>query len=460
MSLLVEQVKKTISRHGMVMPGDRLLAAVSGGPDSVAMLYVLNSLSAELGFTLAVAHLNHGFRPEAADEAGFVRAEAERLGLQSVIREAAPGEIPDGANRQAAAREFRYGFLRDAAARLGATKVAVGHNADDQAETWLMRELRGSGARGLSAIPPVRGEIIRPLIDATREEIMGYITENRIAYVTDRSNLKPVYLRNRLRIEVMPMLREINPNLTATAARAADVHRAEDEFLEAYTADAIRGLVTDNRGRLSIPAAALSGLPEAIRRRALRQLVRRAKGDLLGIGYVHIQDAEELAASGGTGCVLHAPGGVRLGLSYGTLSVYLEDDGPEPFDIALPVPGTVRLPDGSVVEARMAEGPAEPAGRHEAVFDAGAVKAGLRVRSRRPGDYLYPAGMDGKKKLKEMLIDLKVPRELRGRLPVVTCGGEIIWVAGIRPDRRFLPGPLTDNRVVIRYSMTESREGE
>jgi tRNA(Ile)-lysidine synthase len=208
MHKLTETVRSTIVRHRMVVPGGTVVAAVSGGPDSMAMLHVLKELSPQLGICLAVAHLDHGFRPEAAEESRFVAAEAERLGLPFVSEEAGLKESlkENPENKQAAARNARYSFLERAADRLGAGRIAVGHTADDQAETWLMREIRGSGASGLSSIPPVRGRVIRPLIDASREDIMDYLAQKGVQSITDQSNLQPVYLRNRVRLDY-PLLK-------------------------------------------------------------------------------------------------------------------------------------------------------------------------------------------------------------------------------------------------------------
>ena len=223
MSTLTEKARRAIALHRMVEKGGTVLAAVSGGPDSIAMLHVLTELAPELGISLAVAHLDHGFRAESADEAAFVGRVSASLGLPFLTEQARLKEALSASpvNLQAAARDARYAFFKRAATKVGAQRVAVGHTADDQAETWLMREIRGSGAQGLASIPPVRGIFVRPLIDATRDQVMEYLAGKGAEYVTDPTNLKPDYLRNRVRMELLPLLKGYNPRVTEALCHSA-----------------------------------------------------------------------------------------------------------------------------------------------------------------------------------------------------------------------------------------------
>jgi len=455
MHKLTETVRSTIVRHRMVVPGGTVVAAVSGGPDSMAMLHVLNELSPGLGISIAVAHLNHGFRPEAADESRFVAAEAERLGLPFVTEKAGLKESlkENPENKQAAARNARYAFLERAADRLGADRIAVGHTADDQAETWLMRELRGSGASGLSSIPPVRGRVIRPLIDASRDDIMDYLGLKGVKSVTDQSNLQPVYLRNRIRLELIPLLKKYNPKVIEALNHSVDILRAEDEFLSAYTDDLLPGLLTgDGPDVYEVELNAFRRLPSAIKRRVLRQLVERVKGDLLGIGFGHIMDAESMA-SAGTGKGVDLPGEIRVERSYGKLLVYRKADMKQDYCIELPVPGKLELPRATgTMEASLAEpGLEQPDDRYSALLDMEKISTGLTVRNRRPGDIFCPEGMEGCKKVKEYFIDSKVPRMERDKVPVLVCGDDIVWLAGHRRDRRFLAGKDCRKPVLVKF---------
>ena len=468
MPSLLETVRRTSDRYGMLAPGGRVIAAVSGGPDSVAMLHVLRELYGELDISLAVAHLDHGFRPESADEAGFVKDIAEGMGLPFFTEKARLKEslLARPENRQEAARRVRYEFLEKVLREFNADKISVGHTADDQAETLLMRLLRGSGTQGLSAIPPVRGRIVRPLIEATRDDVLEYLSKRGIRYVTDPSNLKPDYLRNRLRMELFPLLKKCNPEVIKSLCQSADILREEGDFLDGYAGQALDGIARESHGALILGREALLAMHPAIRRRVLRLAVGRVKGDLLGVGFTHLAESEGLISSGETGKSLDLPGGIRIETSYGDVSVGMTREKVR-YEMELPVPGRVELPQaGMAVESvfpvksphpcstHASRGcPASPGGRgenNEACFDMGLIKGPLVVRNRRPGDAFYPVGMEGRKKLQDFFVDKKVPRELRDVTPVLACGEEIMWVIGMRRDRRFLAGPGTQKALLVR----------
>ncbi|MBI5695920.1 MAG: tRNA lysidine(34) synthetase TilS [Nitrospirae bacterium] len=439
---LTETTRKTIARYRMFQPGQGVVLAVSGGQDSVAMLHVLAGLAPELGIRLAVAHFDHGFRPESASEAEFVAGLAKGLGIPCVVEKSDLKErlrlAPE--NKQAAARRARYDFLYRV--------------ADDQAETWLMREVRGSGMAGLASIPPVSGRVVRPLIGASRADVEAYIAGHDIPFVTDPSNLTPVYLRNRLRLEVMPILKDINPRVVEAVGQAADILREEDRFLDAYTEDLLRTVMSlAPDGVCRIELAAFSGLPLAIKRRAVRLAVRIVKGDLLGLSFGHVAEAVESVTTGGTGRGVDMPGGVRVERSYGHLLVYMPDKTGGGYSVPLPVPGRVVVEGAGIeVEARLlSEGEAAPDDANTAVLDMDKLSGGLVVRSKLPGDFFHPLGMEGRKKLKEFFIDMKMPRLVRERTPILVCGDDIVWVMGMRLDRRFVAGEGTKRRVVVMF---------
>jgi len=460
MDELTSIITGTINRHGMISPGDRVVAAVSGGPDSMAMLYALDALRHGMGFTLSCAHMDHGLRPDSGADAAFVEAACANLGIGCVIYKAElASALGPGVNKQAAAREARYAFLESTADRLGAAKIAVAHTMDDQAETYLMRELRGSGSRGLGSIPPVRGRIIRPLIDVTRAMVMEYLARRGVGYRTDPTNLKTDYLRNRLRLELMPVLKEYNPSLVETLARASAVMRDDDEYMDGVASEALEGMLSESEdGALTLDSVAFDRLHPALRRRALRLVIGRLKGDTLSLGQAHIEDAMTLIASGGTGRGLDLPGGVRVELSYSRALFTLADEGPRPFSVELGVPGTAGIPEiGVVVEADLVGSPSPPAEDALACefFDPERLRGPLTVRSRMPGDAFCPTGMEGTKKLKEFFIDIKLPRPARAATPLLVCGGEIAWVIGLRADRRF--ASRDSGSGLVRVTLRKSR---
>ena len=280
----------------MFEAGDTVACAVSGGPDSVAMLHGLLELKDALGISLAVAHLDHGFRDESAEEAEFVRRMAESLGLPFYTEKAGLKERLAGqsVNRQAAARAARYDFLERAADVLHANKIAVAHTADDQAETVLMRLIRGSGMSGLAGIPPVRTVdrrslggrplgVVRPLIYVSRSEVERYLSESNIASVTDPSNLKNVYLRNRIRLELLPVLGTYNPRVLEALARSAELLQADEEFMEGRARETMESIVAqrekDSSGRLKTYRALSGRIRQAPRGvEAARRQARGGRG--------------------------------------------------------------------------------------------------------------------------------------------------------------------------------------
>lgn len=320
-----DKAKRTIDRFRMLSPGDTVLVGVSGGPDSMALLYLLMDIKDEYGITLKIAHLNHGFRKEAAEEAEFVRERAVSLGLEAVIRFIDVPSIKEreGLSSQEAAREARYAFFKESAGETGANKVALAHTSDDQAETVLIRLLRGSGPLGLSGIPPVReikrqgsgvGSleplIIRPLIDCSRKEIEGYLSEKGIPFVTDSSNLKMDYMRNRVRMELIPFLEGYNPNIKETLVRTAELVHQDNQFLEMEGERAYEGARSKGEGArdtTTLDFKATKELHPAILSRVVRKAIGEIKGDLKRISFRHISDILDLLDSGEGRWSLHLP---------------------------------------------------------------------------------------------------------------------------------------------------------
>ncbi len=489
-NILISKIRKACASHKMFEAGDALACAVSGGPDSVAMLHGLLELKEGLHIQLAVAHLDHGFRDESAAEAEFVRRMAESLGLPFYTEKAGLKERLAGqsVNRQAAARAARYDFLERAADVLHANKIAVAHTADDQAETVLMRLIRGSGMSGLAGIPPVRTVdrrslgrplgVVRPLIYVSRSEVERYLAESNIASVTDPSNLKNVYLRNRIRLELLPVLGTYNPRVLEALARSAELLQADEEFLEGRARETMESIVarreTDHSTglrRIELYLDEFDKLPEALRRRVVRLAVEDVKGDVLGLSYGHVTDDVRDIYEGPTGRGVDLPGGVRLERSYKKLLIYFPEEGIS-FSVPLPLPGegqTVSRAEvpaaGLTVEAEIVSGVSPVAGRDAgapargsnapdfALFELDKMNGPLIVRSRRPGDFFYPVGMEGRKWLKKFFIDLKLPRADRARVPLLECAGEIAWVMGYRQDRRFIKGPSSKKFLKVSFRM-------
>lgn len=440
----LKKVKETIREYRMISPGDKVLVAVSGGPDSVALLRSLDLLREELDISLHVAHLDHRFRgEESAEDARFVVEVADKLGI-SVTAEAI--DVPDlvrrtGLSEEECARRVRYEFLDRTAERVGASKIALGHTADDQAETVLMRLIRGSGTHGLSGIPPVRsGRFIRPLIRIGRKEVEEFLAELGQTYRIDSTNLKPIYTRNRIRLELIPLLARYNPNISSVLARTGEILAAEDELLSQIAEEELRRrLIEGDQGYVRFSIVGFDGLHIALRRRIVRRTIEMAKGNLLDIDLSHVSSVLRMISGEKPNAEADLPG-VRVERRYSELiaTVHPREDKPR-YEYRLDLPGEVEISEAGVrliAEVRD-EKPELPVSEEIAVLDLERLSPPLIVRNRRPGDRFRPLGMKGSKKLKDFLIERKVPIEERDKVPILISNGEIVWVVGYRIDERF-----------------------
>jgi tRNA(Ile)-lysidine synthase len=434
----------------MLAGGERVVVAVSGGADSVALLRVLATLAPRLHLTLSVTHVDHRLRPGSAADADFVRRLGARLGVpvEVVVVDVRPGAGPE-----AAARVARYAALEAAAERVGAARIAVGHTADDQAETVLMRLLQGAGARGLAGMPPVRGRIIRPLLECRRAEIVAELESAGLSWVEDPTNRDPKYLRNRIRHELLPLLTSAwEPAIVDALNRVALRTRAVVDALDAVAALEIERASVDVDGAVILRRDRLAGLPadvgaEVLRRAAMRAACRDSRAPVRA--WAHRGLRRVLAEPPPRG--RFAVEGAGIEVSGNLIRV-----GPTPaaplHERTLSVPGRVTLPEiGLAIEARLAAATdaAPRGGPDRVVFDAARFPRAVVVRARRPGDRFAAFGGGGRR-LKNVLIDAKVPRWARARVPVVQTpgtGGEIVWVAGLR---RAAAAPVTaETREVV-----------
>lgn len=464
---MLEGVRRFITRNRLLEPGDRVVVAVSGGPDSLALALVLHALQEEWRLALHVFHLHHGLRGEDADrDAAFVREVAARLGLPCTVARrdvrAEAGRL--GGGLENAGRVARYRALAELAEQLGARRVAVGHTMDDQAESVLMGLLRGAGRRGLGGMAPSRPlgfgappdvTLIRPLLAVRRADTEQYVLAAGLEPRRDPMNEDPRFLRARLRTQLIPLLEEqYNPAVVTRLAVLAGIMRDEDDFLERQAREAARELGVGFTGREAVlPASALARLHPALGRRLVR-LAGRAAGATLAARAV--EQVLDLARRTGDG-EAHLGRHLVAERAGDRIRLYRSGTGdggaaaPLPGPVPLPVPGAVTLA-GHRIVAR-AEGPAAfpAAGPWELDVDPDALPGPLEVRTRRPGDRVYPVGMTGSTKLQDLFVNRKIPRGDRDRVPLVVSGNEVVWVVGLRADRRFVARPGRP-RVALRAS--------
>lgn len=446
-SSLEQQVLLTIRSHDMLSPGDHVLAAVSGGADSVAMLHLLQGLQGTLKIKLSVAHMDHGIRgKEARKEARFVRELAAGLGIACVVeaRDVPGYKATSGLSLQEAAREMRYGFFKDAMAATGANKLALAHQADDQAETVLMRLLRGASLKGLAGIPALRdGYIIRPLIETGRSEIEAWLEERGLNFVPDSSAGELQYLRNKIRHELLPQLKqEYNPGIVETLGRTAALLRKDEKALEDMVADSIKN--GSPGGELTVSLAALQEAGPNLYGRLIRHILAGLKGDLRALTRRHIQAVIRLIEKPGPARIVQLPGQWCVRRQYGSLIFARTKAAQQPFYYhrdALPA-----YLDIGEISCRLRfdriQNPDLKAVRNNtdatiAYIAGDTTLEPLTVRSFRPGDVFHPLGAPGRKKLADLFIDLKIPPSERSRVPILLFGDRIAWVCGLRMDEQF-----------------------
>ncbi len=430
---LLNNVHAAVEQHQMVVPGDRVLVAVSGGPDSVALLAAMVQLAARFQIQVLAAHFNHRLRGAEADhDQAAVECLAARLGVRCVV--GAVGVL-DGPGMEARARTARYAFLHRAAETWGCRRIATGHTQDDQAETVLMRLLRGSGPEGLRGIHTVRRDgVIRPLIGCTRAEVLAFLQAAGLPFCTDTSNTNRRFLRNRVRHDVLPVLRAINPQVDRALATAATLHAGESAWLEAWVARQLASVAADDG---TLPLDVLQQTPAALRGRLVRAWLRVQRTEATDWTARHVQAVLQVARGRRPSAQVRLAGGAIIRRRYDCLE-YIGvggDAGPPARPgraQTLGVGGSLRFPSGWVLSADAALQPFEmPRDQWDALVDVGSGDIPLLVRPVRRGDRIQPLGMVGHRKLQDVFTDRKVPAPDRRLWPAVECRGEIIWVPGL-----------------------------
>lgn len=461
---MLSRLATFLEEKKLISEGDRILCMVSGGPDSVAMLHLLSLLARKdsgfpLTYALGICHVNYHRRGEESfEDEDFVRSLGDRYNAPVHVIPAPDEERP---NFQAWARDFRFLAAENLCRWQGYNKIAVAHNLDDRIETFLYRMITYSGRRSLVVMPPRRGKVIRPLLFLKDREIRAFLDGEGIAYNIDKSNLELEYVRNQIRHNVTPHLEEIRPDYRERVTDTLSLLEDENLVLRDITSAAWRDvLLEEDEDGVTLSASGVAGLPRAVARLVVRRW-------LVGTGAEvrmsrRVLDAiVDLSRSSEGSRTLSLSGGLQVKRQYDRLGAGFADDrGTVTETVGLEVPGLALFGDYEIEALESPDWEVVSSDPHQVMLDADSLEQPLSVRSWRAGDSFSPMGLDGSKSLQDLFTDEKVPQAERGRIPIVTCGDEIVWVCGLRIAEEFKVKPGSDRMIGLRVEKKAAAKKE
>lgn len=440
-----QKVFSYMEKHHMIQPGDHLILGVSGGADSVCLLFLLLEYRKRMPVGLTVVHVNHGIRGEAADEdAAFVRrlCEENDVPFRLVSVDVPAFAAREKCSEEDAGRRLRYRAFRETMEELGGNKIAVAHNAQDRAETMLLHLFRGSGLKGLCGIEPIRGSIIRPLLCLERDEIEDYLKDCGICWQNDHTNEEDEYTRNRIRHHILPLAEsEASTRVVSHMCQTADILSETEDYLRQQTDAALRGCVTRRKERLEISADDFLKYHPALRKRILLRILEEISPTGKDISALHVGDALALLEKEGNRSI-DLPYDICVRREYGLVFIYRKGKMEQR-----------ELPELDYSEIFLINGEEVPKNKYTKWFDYAKMKESPTLRFRQTGDYLTLS--DGKggiihKSLKDYMVTEKIPRELRDRIPVLAEGSHVIWLIGYRISEYYKVDSNTKHVLQVR----------
>ena len=448
--MLLSQVKRTIDRYHLLDKGDRLIVGVSGGMDSMVLLFLLNAFRQEFDLSLIVAHINHGLRPDESEkEAELVLRESEKLGFPFEYEKFDVKEFQraGGLSIQDAARRVRFHFFNSLLKKHSAQKIALGHHADDQVETLLLRLIRGSGLQGLKGMLPIReGRVIHPLIEVWRKEIESFARERGIPHFLDSSNVKANYLRNRIRLSLIPLIeRDYQPKFKSVIIRTSALLKEEDDYLDKEAEEVFQKIIQEKKEAFSFRFSEYQSLHRTIQRRLIQKFIGKiyhGEGIMEEGKGVAIEFIFKRLSQSSPSFLIELPHGISFEKRYDRVFLRKEWVKPiPPFEVELNRPGSIFVDDIGkkviVEEIDKGEIVADLKGSSTTAFlDDRSLLFPLKMRNFRPGDRFQPLGVKGTQKLKKYFIDHKIPRFERPKIPLLVSGEMIVWIVGYRIDER------------------------
>lgn len=460
---MLEKVNQTIINYQMIEANDSILVGVSGGVDSVVLLDILVKLRPVYNLTIFVAHLNHGLRGKVADEdEAFVVNLAEKYNVKVYTKKEDMLAYAD-ANKissEEAGRVLRYAFFDEIMQRENIQKIAIAHNKNDQAETILMRIMRGTGLDGIVGIKPVNGRIIRPLLFCSRAEIEAFESAEKLNHREDDTNKENIYTRNTIRNQLIPQLENLyNPNLVEGLSRMGQLLADDLEIIENQLEEILQKIAFQRQEKMvSFNRKVFLDLSLGLKRRVLRHAIQSIQGDLVNIEEKHIHNMIQLISQGKTGKEIHLTNGWIAKNNYDFFEISQPSEKYANYEFELEIGkkqsfGTFEIE--TFVEDKI-KIDFYTKDIFLKFFDYDRIKSSLKVRNRRPGDRIVPLGMKGSKKIKDLFIDEKVASDKRNQIPLIVCGDEIVWVVGYRIGDGFKVSEQTKKVLVVKYNETRS----
>jgi len=453
---LLEKIKQFINVNNLISKGDKIVIGVSGGPDSLCLLHILNEIKQEYELNLVVAHVNHNLREEAKFEADFVEEISNSLGLEFYLANVNIEELSKEKKKscEEVAREYRYNFFNEIVKKTNATKIAVAHNLNDNAETILMHIIRGSGIEGVKGISVKNNIIIRPLLSTTRDEIEKYCMDNSLTPMIDKTNFETIYTRNKVRNKIIPMLNEINPDVLSSITRLGNILSEEDEFISDYI-DKIYNDIKIEEKCTKISKSKFINLRKGLQRRILRKAICEFKGDLIDISYKSLENAISSILTSKNGNIIKIANGIKILVNYDILEFIEKFEKSNEFEYELNVPGETYIKELDILVNAEIKNANEVEdfikSPNKKFFDIEKTGKKLYVRNRRFGDSILLNGLNGTKKLKDFFSDLKIPTQERNEIPILVNEKDIIWIMGYRTSKKFLKDKNTKEVIILNY---------
>jgi len=460
---MLKKVHETIEKYNLLEKGDRVIVALSGGPDSTALLAALASIANDLDLSLVVAHFNHGLRGAESDgDEEFSRNLSEKMGFPFVSGNMSQGKVKKGFSPEDFFRRQRYDFLNKISDDHQAQKIALGHNLQDQAETVLLNILRGSGLEGLKGFLPMRdGKFIRPLMEISRKEITSYLNEAGIPHRQDSSNENTRYRRNLIRSELIPLLKEkYNPKIEENLTQMAEILRLENEFIGQHVDEVLKSSFIQRRQNgILLKISYVNDLPSAIRLRLFKMILESLNPAKNGFAFIHIKSLDNFAQKSESGKRISLPLGIEVRREYEDLILERKKAGFKQTKYEY----TMKIPDSLYIKERKVTIHSEIAakesvcfrGGNEVYMDLDKIQQPVIIRTRRDGDWFQPLGMQGRQKIKDFFIDHKIPQCQRNETMLFVDQISVICIQNMRLNDRVKITAETKN--VLKLEILETK---